>query len=536
MHSSRTGRRRLVVAAMALGACFSCALAVGNTAQASSHREAPLIAGSPRLDNTDLYAFVSPDQTDSVTLIANWHPFQEPNGGPNFYPFQTQARYDINIDNDGDAKADITYRWTFTDKDSRGTKTFLYANGPVTSLADPNLLFRQRFKLTEIRDGDSTVIAEGTVAPSHNGKKAMPDYAALRDEAITPVGGGGKTFAGQADDPFFLDLRVFDLLYGGDLSETGQDTLRGYNVNSIALQVPKSKLAVEGDSGRNPVIGVWSSTSERTIRLDGGRAVAGPFVQVSRLGNPLVNEVVVPAGLKNVFNSVRPDVDHTLPQVVKSVTKPELPKLIESIYGVDAPDTPRNDLVEIFLTGIAKNAPTLDGSAPPIQADLNSQVLNADVDDSDFVPSEMLRLNMGVPVASSPNRLGVLAADFQGFPNGRRLTDDVVDIAVQSVEGAARSGELVEALAAGDEVDHNDQGFGSTFPYLAIPHDTSVNDPSNSSTAPGAAPAGGRGGGPLGDLMPSPVALQAAAVTSAMALLGIAALVTRRRRATGLAL
>jgi hypothetical protein len=241
-------------------------------------------------------------------------------------------------------------------------------------------------------------------------------------------------FAGQADDPFFLDLRVFDLLYGGDLSETGRDTLAGYNVNTIALQVPFEDVALGADPDRNPVIGIWTTTERTRVRITDGsdQKASGDWVQDSRLGNPLVNEVVVPAGLKDAFNSLSPDKDATVQEVVDRVTDPEVARLLEAIYGIPAPATPRDDLVEIFLTGITTK---LDG---PIQADLNSQLNNQDVDPYRFQPSEMLRLNLAVPVSDNPERLGVLAGDLQGFPNGRRLTYDVVDISLQAVAGAAQ--------------------------------------------------------------------------------------------------
>jgi hypothetical protein len=286
---------------------------------------------------------------------------------------------------------------------------------------------------------------------------------------------GGRTYAGQADDSFFLDLRVFDLLYGGNLSEHGHDTLKGYNVNTLALQIPKSELALKGDATRNPVIGVWSTTAERTVAVTAsGKTKLGPYVQVSRLGNPLVNEAVVPIAYKDAFNAIRPDVDHTVTPVVKAVLNPILPQLIQKVYGIPAPAGPRNDLVEIFLTGVAKNAPTLDGSKAPIQADLNSQVLNQDVDPAKFLPSEELRLNMAVPVTAAPNRLGVLGGDLQGFPNGRRLGDDVIDIALQALEGAVTNG-IVAPLAAGDGVNANDHAFGKTFPYVDLPNTAAVN-------------------------------------------------------------
>ncbi|ONI80853.1 hypothetical protein ALI22I_43905 [Saccharothrix sp. ALI-22-I] len=474
MSTPLTSRRATRVVA-ALAAVGATALATGlfgtSGAGASSHREAPLIAGDPAVDNTDVYAFVSPDHQDTVTLIANFSPFQEPNGGPNFYPWATDARYDLNVDNDGDARADITYRFTFQNDDRRGKSTFLYNNGVVDSLDDENLLFRQTYtlELVDQRGASTKLVQKGKVAPSNTGPKSMPDYAALRDQAITQIQGGAKAYVGQADDSFFLDLRVFDLLYGADLSEVGQDTLKGFNSNTIALQVPKAWLALKGDAKRNPVIGVWGDTERRSMELSPGRYRAhGEWVQVSRLGNPLVNEVVVPAGLKDTFNSLTPDQDGKVKELVDRVTNPELPQLVEAIYKIPAPKGRRDDLVEIFLTGITTK---LGG---PIKADLNSQVNNADVDKRKFVPSEQLRLNMSVAPAADPNRLGVLAKDNQGFPNGRRLTDDVLDIGLQALEGAAVNG-VVEALAAGDKVDANENAFEKKFPYVALPNNTAVN-------------------------------------------------------------
>ncbi|MGI5152750.1 DUF4331 domain-containing protein [Plantactinospora sp. CA-294935] len=492
---ARPGPARRVSTALAAATCVALAGAVAGlgptTAGASSHREAPLVATDPAIDNTDLYAFVSPERPGYLTFIANWTPFEEPDGGPNFYPFATDAAYNIKVDNDGDARPDATFRWTFQNVDRRGGSTFLYNNGPVTSLDDENLLFRQTYKLESSFDGEpfKTRVTGGPVAPSRVGNASMPDYAKLRRDATTTLPGGWKVFAGQADDPFFLDLRVFDLLYGGDLSETGQDTLAGYNVNSIALQVPFSDVALRGDPKRNPVIGVWATTDRARVRISGKVGDvprSGDRVQVSRLGNPLVNEVVVPAKLKDAFNSLPPEKDATIPEVVARVTNPELPRLIETSYGVPAPATPRQDLVEIFLTGITTRTP--DG---PIKVDLNSQLNNQDVSPGRFQPAEMLRLNLSTPVAATPNRLGVLGGDLQGFPNGRRLTDDAVDIAIQAVEGAAQTGKLVDALAAGDRVDANDNGFGGSFPYLALPNVGAVNKGGGTGAGAGAARDGG---------------------------------------------
>lgn len=484
-HAGRPRRlHRRLAASLAAAGLVAGAGALGvlapTVASASSHREAPLIAADPPVDNTDTYAFVSPDNPNTVTLVANWYPFEEPNGGPNFYPWATHANYDLNVDSTGDGRPDITFRWQFFTQDLRQNSTFLYNNGPVNSLTDPHLLFRQTYNLTELRPGRRpvTLIQGAPVAPSDTGPAGMPNYKALRDQAIYSMA-GGKVYVGQAADSFFLDLRVFDLLYGGNLSEAGQDTLKGYNVNTIAIQVPKSYLALNDDATKNPVIGVWSDTQRQSTLLLPGRAIPlGRFVQVSRLGNPLVNEVVSAAGQKDAFNGSTPDQDHTNPGFVGRILTPEVPALIQSIYGIPAPATPRNDLAEIFATGVAKAAPTLDGSVAPIQADLNSQILNAGVNPKMFVPAEELRLNMAVPVASSPNRLGVLGGDLQGFPNGRRLTDDVVDIEVQALEGSFAKGlppVIVAPLAAGDGVNTNPKGFLPAFPYVNLPYDSSVN-------------------------------------------------------------
>src|SRR5690242_10217260 len=225
--SSDGWRRRtgLVLAAGAIAA--SAVYAFGPVgAGASSHREAPLVAADPAIDNTDVYAFVSPERPDYVSFVANWIPFEEPNGGPNFYPFATDARYLINVDNDGDARPDAVFRWTFKNIDNRGNTTFLYNKGPVNSINDPNLLFRQVYTLESSFNGGPfiTRIKDAPVAPSRVGDASMPNYQTLRDQAIVTFPGGWKGFAGQADDPFFLDLRIFDGIYKGDLSGTGQDT------------------------------------------------------------------------------------------------------------------------------------------------------------------------------------------------------------------------------------------------------------------------------------------------------------------------
>ncbi|WP_406370570.1 DUF4331 domain-containing protein [Streptomyces sp. NBC_00647] len=435
---SGVGRRTLttlVCGALAAGGLAAAGVTtlVPGAASASSHREAPLISGTPQYDNTDVYAFVSPDKPDTTTIVANWIPFEEPAGGPNFYTFADDAQYDIHIDNDGDAQGELVYRYTFKTHRKNGD-TFLYNTGAVTSLDDPDLNITQTYDIDLLRLHNQKLVSrtkvadDVPVAPSNVGKASMPDYGKLRDQAVYKLAGGSKTFAGQADDPFFLDLRVFDLLYGGNLTEVGRDTLKGYNVNSIALQVPNDMIR---ESSGQPVVGIWSTTQRRDAR--------GNYTQVSRLGMPLVNEVVNPQKDKDKFNASAPWNDG---QFLKNVTNPELPKLIEGIYKIKAPAEPRTDLVDVFLKGVkGLNQP------PHVR------------------PAEELRLNTSIKPAMHPKRLGVLDGDNAGFPNGRRLTDDVIDASLQVVEG-----ELVGSKNdLGDAVDKNDKKFEKYFPYVAKP-------------------------------------------------------------------
>lgn len=491
MTRSRITRRKGAVALLAAGGLLTSAGLAGMgplSANASSHREAPLISGMPQYDNTDLYAFRSPERPGSITLAANWIPFEEPGGGPNFYSFATDARYDIHVDNDHDAKADMTFRWTFKDH-YRSKDTFLYANGPVTGLNDENLNFYQTYRLVRIKGNKTRVLVKNRkVAPSNVGEGTMPDYESLRDQAVTNIGKAGRSFVGQAEDPFFLDLRVFDLLYGGDFSETGDDTLAGFNVNSVALQVPRRWVAKKHDPRKNPIIGTWTTTSKKSV--------GGGYRQVSRLGMPLVNEVVLPLKVKDAFNASRPTQDGA---ALGYVTDPELPKLIEAVYGIEAPETPRNDLVSVFLTGV-------EGLNKPA---------------GKITPSEQLRLNMSTPVSEEPNRLGVIGGDNQGFPNGRRLADDVIDIALQVVEG-----ELVgNPNDLGDGVNRNDAAFSDTFPYLALPVSGSEADPHP--TAGGASASSSSAVGEV--LQNRTVSMSALGVGMVALVMGGAGLARRRR-------
>ena len=448
----KTLKRRVLGGAGALAAVALVAGSLGPVgSSASSHREAPLTSADPQIDQTDLYAFTSPDDPDSVTFVSSWIPFEEPAGGPNFYTFGDGVRYDINISNDGDAAAEVIYRWVF-ETHVRNPNTFLYNTGAVSSLADTDLNIYQTYDLYRIRPGNKPrlLLNDQMSAPSDSGQASFPNYEAVSNEAIADVG-DGKSWVGQSDDPFFLDLRVFDLLYGTDFSEVGDDTLAGFNVHTMALQVPKSELAKGGDVSGNPVIGVWNTASRRSTRVqsnDGSSSYEGRWVRISRLGSPLVNEVVVPVGAKDFFNGSKPKDDE---QFLPAVQDPELPHIIEAVYGIPAPDSDpetagiqRSDLIQVFLTGV-------DGLNQP----------------SNVEASEMLRLNMSTPTCTaSCSPLGVIGGDTAGFPNGRRLSDDVIDIALQVVEG-----ELIgNANDLADGVDANDVSFRDTFPYVALPH------------------------------------------------------------------
>ncbi len=453
-------RKKVAAAATAaaLGAGLIASLAPGASI-ASSHREAPLTSAEPQIDQTDLYTFVSPDKPGKVNFVSSWIPFEEPAGGPNFYLWAEHTNYDLNIDNDGNARADIIYRWRFTTRHRGGGNSFLYNNGVVDSLNDPNLLIYQTYDLWRITVGGATkkVLDDARVVPSHVGDGSMPTYNAdLFDAGVSGYGTNNvnKSWVGQSDDPFFLDLRVFDLIYGGDFSEVADDTLAGFNVNTMALQVPKSKVRGDEDA----IIGVWNTANRGSTRIQtnaGTVSHSGAMVQVSRLGMPLVNEVVVPVAAKDFFNGSKPKDDA---QFLGAVQDPELPHVISAVYPTVFPEVPdsdpgtagvqRADLISVFLTGVAGvNMPA------GVQA------------------SEMLRLNMDIaPCSSSCSTLGVIDGDLAGFPNGRRLDDDILDIALRVVMGVLLPGHDTDADTLGDGVDVNDASFLGAFPYVAYPH------------------------------------------------------------------
>jgi hypothetical protein len=443
----------------------------------SSHREAPEMAKDPVADSTDVYAFVSPDRPSTVTLIANYIPFQAPDGGPNFYEFGHDVAYDIHISNRGKAEADITYRFRFH-TEIRDPKTFLYNTGPITSIHDKAWNRPQFYSVTRIKNGRSKVIAHHLACPPVNvGKRSTPDYAALATQAVHKVG-RRRVFAGQRADAFHVDLgSVFDL---GALrpvqnlhlipmaADAGRNSLQAFNVHSIVLQVPISEVSRKGDVPSDPakassVIGVWASASRRKSRMfdkSEGRYVGhGPWEQVSRLGNPLFNEVITPMSRKDEWNASHPKGDADF---AKYVDHPELARLLPVLYpGVfphlAAYHKKRADLNAVLLTGIPS------GVVPGFQNFTGA------------VESDMLRLNLAIPPTGSPNSLGLLGGDAAGFPNGRRIGDDVVAIELRAVAGLTIP--LVDPSftpdgAAGvltDGTTDTNGGTTKTFPYLGNP-------------------------------------------------------------------
>jgi hypothetical protein len=442
--------------ALALGAALLAASGPA-PALASSHSEAPGTNKDRLADDTDLYAWIANDAPDAVTFVGNWVPLIEPNSGPNFAGFDDAASYYINLDNVGDAKKHLRYRFTFVTT-RQNPNTFLYNTGVVTSLDDPDLNVRQTWTLTRVNvdTNQETVLGSGRVAPWFVGPVSMPDYGSLASEAVTSLPGGYKVFVGPRDDPFFVDLAAtFDLLsirrLPGDRGR-GVDGVGGYNVMSIVLQAPKAALTKDGAAPDaalgNHILGIWNTAERRQTTVlngDGTTSASGPWVQVSRLGMPLVNEIVIPLGQKDLFNASEPAND--VANFGAAVVDPEPARLLTLLYGIQVPPAPRNDIVTVFATGV----PGLN--QPP-----------------NVAPGEMLRLNLTIPPVERPKRLGVLAGDLAGFPNGRRLGDDVVDIELRVVAGVLVDGfDIAPNNRLGDGVDYNDMPFLPSFPYVGPP-------------------------------------------------------------------
>src|SRR5436305_10167529 len=472
MSRFRRFRRLLVIPLLGVGLLLAGVLPT----HASSHREAPLISEDPVADDTDVYAFVSPDRPDTVTLIGNWIPLEEPAGGPNFYKFGQDVLYELRIDNNADAVPDVIYEFRFQTQ-VLNSKTFLYNTGPITSLDDSHWNVRQTYSVARVDHGKRTMLATGLSTPPDNiGPRSTPNYDALAAAAVHTLGndGNAKVFAGQRDDPFFVDLgSVFDLagLRPFNKAHLVQqpnvnvvDVLHGYNVHSIALQFPIERLTANGQKPTGPndpnaVIGVWSQTERRRTKVlgQGGQQPksSADWVSVSRLGMPLVNEVVIPLGQKDRFNASVPAKDA---QFLSYVQNPEPAQLIPVLYpGVTVPPAPRSDLVSIFLTGI-----------PNLNMVPNGK------------PAEYLRLNTAIPPTDKANPLGALGRDNAGFPNGRRLADDVTDIELRALAGATPFTPAFNVFPnnkLGDGVNANDEPFLSSFPYVGTPHQGYASDP-----------------------------------------------------------
>ncbi len=418
--------RKLGLILLALGAgvlALAAAVLRGpgpDAGNASSHREAPLISEDPSADSTDLYAFRSPDRPDTLTILANYIPGEDPAAGPNYYTFSPNVRYYLHVDRNGDGIGDVSYRFDFQRK-----------NGPFF-LGDTT----QPYTVTKLVGRKQTVIARGATPPNNIGPRSTGGYRALAARGVLKASDGSLVFAGQRDDAFFGDVgAIFDLLAirkGTGNAGGGRDFFAGYAVHTIGLQVPIGRLDT-----KSHVVGVWTS-AERRANFIGGKG--WKWTQVSRLGNPLINEVVIPTGLKDKWNRVKPSQDA---QFQRYYTQPILAAVINKLYKLDAPETGRDDLVQVLLTGIPKV--TFTGKTP----------------------ADELRVNLSVPVtpAAKVSRLGVLAGDNQGWPNGRRLGDDVIDIAEQAVGGFLKG----KKLPLGDGVNAGDTQARGSFPYEADP-------------------------------------------------------------------
>ena len=491
-------RRRFALATLAGAAALTC----GGAAMASSHREAPSIAMNPSVDGTDFYMFRSYEtgRAAFVTLIANYIPFQDPQGGPNFYQFNPNALYEIHVDNNGDGKEDITFQFRFTST-SKGTpltvggksvKIPLINSGVISGVNPGALNVRETYSVDILRGGrragtrGTLTAATGGASTfdkpvdnigdkSFGGSTGYETYANqhLYDVAI-PGCANGRMFVGQRKEPFYIAVgKIFDLINlnplgpeaGGNLND-----LEKKNISTIALEVPISCLT----NGTEPVIGAYTTASLRQGRLLNGAPAsglnkasfnAGPWTQVSRLGMPLVNELVIGLDDKDKFNASKPNPGTGDGQFADYVTNPTLPALIQSLFPSAVAPTkfPRTDLVAAFLTGIK-------GVNQP----------------AGVVASDMLRLNTTTAptAAGAQNALGVAGGDSAGFPNGRRPADDVVDVSLRVAMGAlcaltgptdtlmvgcVPSDAPAGGLALTDGVRKTAADFKVAFPYLNTP-------------------------------------------------------------------
>ena len=461
--------------------------AIVQPARASSHREAPLISADPSADNTDVYAFRSyePGREGFVTLIANFIPDETPGSGPHYFKFDDTVLYEIKIDNTGDGVEDITYQFRFSNQ-IKNPSTVLGMAAPnealkgkggidplITSLNDEDYNEFQTYSVTRVDRAtgkNGRQIASVLASPPPNiGKRTTPNYEALAERAVhdLPQADGMRVFAGQRDEGFYIAVnKIFDTLNLDSITDTGgKDGLAGKNVHSIAIEVPIKDLTRNASVPTSPtasdaVIGVFATASRRTTNVLYNQqrqgVKNGDWVQISRLGNPLVNEVVVPLGMKDAFNGSSPKDDAIF---APYVLDPQLPKLLKAVYKIDIPSAPRNDLVTLFATGIKA------GSVP------GAPTFNTFL--SDGKPHEMMRLNVVIPPSANPNRLGLLGGDPAGHPNGRRVFDDVTDIALRAMAGGTPFTPKTNKApnnTLGDGVSENDVPYLNKFPYLGTPH------------------------------------------------------------------
>ena len=445
----------------------------------SSHREAPAISKDPVADNTDTYAFVSPDDPGTVTIISNYLPLEAPFGGPNFFEFGDDVRYELHIDNDADGRPEITYEFEFV-TEVRNPNTFLYNTGPISSIGSDSWNRRQFYTVTRVKGGVREVLGSKIPCPPCNiGPASTPAYERLAAEAIAKIRHGHTVFAGQRLEGFYVDLgAIFDL---GDLrpfqnlhisamaAAPGVDATHSFGVHSIALKVPISELTRDGSTPTNPmseraVIGVWAAASRRrALMREAGTGTdfeTGPWVQVSRLGNPLFNEVIVPMGEKDRWNSLPPAADE---QFLRYVQHPELASLLPVLYPGVFPKlagltAARADLVAVLLTGLPA------GIVPGFQNYTGRTY------------ADQLRLNVAIPpTRTNPNPLGLVGGDAAGFPNGRRVFDDVVTVELRAIAGLTYP--LVNpsytpdgaVSLVGDGLGPNSTRYMSRFPYLGTP-------------------------------------------------------------------
>ena len=416
---------------------------------AASHREAPLISLDPTADITDFFMFRSYEagKDDKIVFIMDVIPGEEPSSGPNYYNFDPNVLYAFNVDNNMDGKAnDVRFEFQFK-SEFRGVNRDLglflsyVALPPITALDGPGsegLGLRQKYTVTMVRGDKRTVLGSGLITvPSNVGPRTMPNYDALAAQGIYTLQSGARVFAGQRDDPFYIDLgAVFDTL---NLRDPGTDMLSGFNVHTIALEVPASWLTKDGEDPENtsfPKLGAYANTYRRSVRVlnsDGEKHKEG-WVQVQRLANPLVNEAIIGTVDKDRWNRTAPNKESVFLDYYQN---PRLDAALQAVFG--APASPLLDLRDVLLTYTAGDYENL---------------------------SELLRLDISVdPVAlGSQNPLTVLGGDSAGWPNGRRPIDDVTDVAIRVIGGT-------NYLSASDAVQTNDKSLPDVFPFISSPWD-----------------------------------------------------------------